>query len=64
MSDFNFSEAFLEVAYKALLLNECKIDEERRVFDVLCAVCAEYGIPVKSYMEASMAIEARLKNRD
>ena len=61
MDGFNFSEAFLDAAFKALMWNECKTDEEKAFFNVLCEVCTRYHISVKDFMQASTELEQRIK---
>lgn len=60
-NNFTFSEAFLNLAFKALMLNECETDDEKRLFEIVCDVCDKHNIPVKSFMEANSEIEARIK---
>ena len=60
-NNFTFSEAFLNLAFKALMMNECESDEEKQQFSFICDVCDKYKIPVKSYLEASKELEELLK---
>lgn len=61
MDNFNFSEAFLDVAFKALILNDCETDEEKETFNILCEICARYHISIRDYIQASQEFEKRIK---
>ena len=60
--NFQFSEAFLDFAYKALVLSQLKTKEERRAFDACCEVCAKFKIPLKSFHEAISELNKRLED--
>ena len=61
MPDYNFSESFLELAYRTVMLDNCKTEAEKRHFEVLCKVCDNFGISVKKYIEMLSAISELLK---
>lgn len=61
MEDFNFSDAFLDIAYKALVMSTLQTKKERRQFEICCEVCAKFKIPVKSFHEAINELNKRLE---
>ena len=62
MSDnFQFSEAFLDIAYKALVMSMLQTETERRSFEICCEVCAKFKIPVKKFHEAISELNKRLE---
>ena len=51
--EYNFSKSFLEVAYRAIMLNAFQGDEvETRKLTILFEVCDKYKIPVKDFIDA------------
>ena len=64
MDNFTFSDAFMDVAFKALMFGECETEEERKLFKIICDVCNKYDIRVRSYIEASSEIEQRMREDD
>lgn len=52
MNNLNFSEEFLDFAYKALGSSVCQTDDEIDSFSILCRVCDKYGISIRKFMAA------------
>ena len=51
--EYNFSKSFLEVAYRAIMMNAMKDDDEQtRRLNILFEVCDKYNIPVKDFLDA------------
>ena len=50
------NQLFLNTAHKALGSNGDKTEEEKRLFENICDVCAEYGLSVWKYLEVTIKI--------
>lgn len=55
-----FSEAFLEMAYKAVMFSDAKTDEERQFLQVAATVCERNGISFRKYIHCAAEINAEL----
>ena len=51
MPNYDFSESFLELAYRAVAYSNCKTEEEKRHFEMLCNICDKFEVPVKKYLD-------------
>lgn len=58
---FNFSDAFLDFAYKAVVMSQLQTEEERRAFYAFCEVCAKFKLPFKAFHEAINELNKRLE---
>lgn len=61
MDDFKFSDAFLDMAFKAIIFSECENEEEQKQFNIFCDVCAKHNISVRTFIEVASEIEKRIK---
>lgn len=60
MNDYNFSKSFLEIAYRAIMMNAFKGNEvETRKLNDLFEVCDKYNIPVKDFVDALTELNDR-----
>ena len=59
--NFQVSEAFLDFAYKVLVMSQLQTENERRSFEITCEVCAKFNLPVKKFHEAINELNKRLE---
>lgn len=64
MSEFKFTDAFLDTAYVALLYDGCKTERDKQTIDCICEVCAAEGISVRKYMSVLLAVEKKMKEEN
>ena len=59
-----FSEKFLDVAFRAIMLSSARTDKELRAFEIICDVCAKHGVSPRIYMAVLNEISETMKSEE
>ncbi len=63
-NELTFSDAFLDMAYKAIIHNACHTEAEQRQLSIMSDVCAKYDLSFNKFIQAINEITERMKEAD
>ena len=61
MDKIEFSDNFLDIAYKALLFASCETEADNRKYSALIASCEKHGISVRKFMNVFNEFERAMR---